>query len=477
MTSTAGAPSTNELEVSPAGPNGRGHADLHAACRELFERTGIHTVQFGCPDVDGLFRGKRVPATYFLDTVAHKGSMIADILFGWDVADTIMDGLEHSGWHTGYRDLALIPDLATVRAVPWEPGVATAICDVRTPDGAAVEIAPRRILQRQVERAAELGHAFAIGYELEFYLFKETPYSVIEKGYRDLVPATPELSTYSLHRLAMIDDVIGDIRDHMNAYGIPIEASNTEYGPGQIEVNIEHCAPLDAADRMLLYKDGVRQIAARHGYVACFMAKLSGEGAGSSGHIHHSMRPLEAPDRNAFWDPDGRCESQLMRQAIAGELAAMPELTLFHCPTVNSYKRKVEGSWAPTSAAWGRDNRTTALRVIAREAASCRLEHRLPGADANPYLAIAACIAGALDGIERGLLPPEPIVGNAYAQEAPPLPASLEEAIAAAEAGAVARSAFGPEFVEHFLATRRWERDRHREAVSDWELTRYFGRI
>lgn len=472
-------PSAQQSTAAPSAssPNGRGKADLHVACSELFERTAIGTVQFGAPDVDGLFRGKRVPAQYFLDSVAHKGSMIADILFGWDVADTLMDGLKHSGWHTGYADIVLMPDLATIKAVPWQPGVATAICDVRTPEAAPVEIAPRQVLQRQVELARELGYTFSIGYELEFYLFKETPYSVIEKGFRDLVPATPELSTYSLHRLAMIDEVIRKIREHMNAYGIPIEASNTEYGPGQIEINIEHCPPLEAADRVLLYKDGVRQIAEQHGHVACFMAKVSGDGAGSSGHLHQSARPLEDPEQNAFWDPERRCESQLMRKVIAGQLAAMPELTLFYCPTVNSYKRKLEGSWAPTSAAWGRDNRTTALRVIAREPASCRIEHRLPGADANPYLAIAACIAGALHGIEHDLTPPEPIVGNAYEQSAVPLPASLEEAIAAVELGTVSRAAFGDEFVDHFLATRRWERDRHREAVSDWERSRYFGRI
>lgn len=467
-------PTTTEPVASQ---NGRVCADLHLACQELFERQSIGTVQFGAPDVDGLFRGKRVPAQYFLDSVAHKGSMIADILFGWDITDTLMDGLKHSGWHTGYADLVLMPDLGTIKAVPWEAGVATAICDVGTPDGAPVEIAPRRVLRRQIERAAGLGYAFSIGYELEFYLFKETPYTVIEKDYRNLVPATPELSTYSLHRLAMIDDVIREIRDQMNAYGVPVEASNTEYGPGQVEINIEHCPPLEAADRVLLYKDGVRQIAERHGYVACFMAKVSGDGAGSSGHIHQSIRPRERPEENAFWDAGARGESELMRKAIAGQIAAMPELTLFCCPTVNSYKRTIEGSWAPTSASWGRDNRTTALRVIAREPGSCRIEHRLPGADANPYLAIAACMAGALHGIEHDLTLPEPVVGDAYAQRQVRLPASLEEAISALEEGTVSRGAFGDEFVDHFLATRRWERDRHREAVSDWERRRYFGRI
>ncbi len=454
-----------------------GDEGAHAACRELFERSAIKTVQFGCPDIDGLFRGKRVPAQYFLDSVAHKGSMIADILFGWDVTDELMDGLVHSGWHTGYADLVLMPDLSTVRAVPWEPGTATAVCDVLTPEGAPVEIAPRRVLQRQIERAAGLGHAFSIGYELEFYLYRETPYSVIEKDYANLVPSTPGLATYSLHRLAMIDDVIGEIREQMNAYGIPIEASNTEYGPGQIEINIRHCPPLEAADRVLLYKDGVRQIAERHGYFASFMAKISADGAGSSGHVHCSVRPAADPSTNAFWDAERGGESGLLAQTIAGQIAAMPEHTLLFCPTVNSYKHKVPGSWAPTSVAWGRDNRTASLRVIAREAASSRIEHRLPGADANPYLAIAGVIAGALHGIEHELEPPPPAVGNVYDQGAPLLPASIEEGIAALESGTISRAAFGDEFVDHFLATRRWERDHHRAAVTDWERRRYFSRI
>lgn len=452
-------------------------ADLHRACAELFQRARIHTVQFGAPDIDGLLRGKRVPAQYFLDAVAHKGSMIADILFGWDITDTLMDGLKHSGWHTGYADVVLMPDLTTIRAVPWEPGVATAVCDVRTPEGATLEISPRRVLQRQIERAEAAGLTFSIGYELEFYLFKETPYTVIDKDFRELVPATPGLSTYSLHRLAMIDEVIGEIREQMNAYGVPIEASNTEYGPGQVEINIKHCPPLEAADRVLLYKDGVRQIAERHGYVASFMAKVSGDGAGSSGHIHQSIRPLARPEENRFWDPATGRESALLRKAVAGQLAVMPEHTLLHCPTVNSYKRKVEGSWAPTAAAWGHDNRTAALRVIARDAGSSRIEHRLPGADANPYLAIAACVAGSLHGIEHELEPPSPIVGNVYDSDAAPLPASLEEAIGVVERGSLTRAAFGDEFLDHFLATRRWERDRHREAVSDWERRRYFARI
>jgi glutamine synthetase len=447
------------------------------AWRHVLERDGIRTVQFGACDIDGLLRGKRAPAAYFAESIASRGSMIADILFGWDVADELVDGLQHSGWHTGYADIVLAPDLTTIRAVPWEPGVATVICDLRTTDGAPLEISPRRVLQRQIERAAQLGYAFSIGYELEFYLFRETPYSVVEKDYRDLVPATPGLSTYSLHRLGMIDDVVGAIREQMRAYGVPVEAANTEYGPGQIEVNVHHGAPLDVADQVLLYKDGVRGIAERHGYMACFMAKVSAAGAGSSGHIHQSLRRLDDPDRNALWDAEAGRGSALLDSVVAGQLAVMGEQTLLLCPTVNSYKRRVAGSWAPTAAAWGHDNRTAALRVIARDEGTARIEHRLPGADANPYLAIAACISGALHGIEHGPELPEPVVGNVYDQPAPPLPSSIEEGILALEAGTASRAAFGDEFVDHFLATRRWERDRHREAVSDWELRRYFGRI
>ncbi|MGE0065879.1 MAG: glutamine synthetase family protein [Solirubrobacterales bacterium] len=446
-------------------------------CRSRLEEAEVRTVEFGAVDLDGLLRGKRVPVRYFLEAVARKGSAIANVLFGWDITDELIPGLEFSGSHTGYRDLVLKPDLTTVRVLPWEPETALVLCDVEHPDGSAVAVSPRRELQRQIEWARSLGFEFSIGYELEFYLFRESPESVREKDFRNLTPATPDISTYTLHRLAGIDDVVGEIRDRMNECGIPIEASNTEYGPGQLEINFHHSEPLEAADRAAVYKDGVRRIAAGHGFVASFMAKVSEDGAGSSGHIHQSLRLSGDPDANAFWEADNDCPSPALKRAVAGHLAAVRDLTAIFCPTVNSYKRCLSGSWAPTNVSWGRDNRTTALRVIDREMGSCRIEHRLPGADANPHLAIAAVIAGATHGLVNHLEPPAPVIGDGYAADLPPLPGSLADAIQALERSTIAAEAFDPSFLSHFLATRRWEYELHRKAVSDWERRRYLDRV
>jgi glutamine synthetase len=426
-------------------------------------------------DTDGLLRGKFVPADFFLESIMRHGSTVPNIVFGWDIEDTLMDCLDFSGWQTGYSDIVLKPDLTTLRAIPWDPGQALVLCDVTTTDGIPVQVAPRTVLRRQVERAAALGYSFTAGYELELYLYRETAESAAAKGYRNLVPATPGIATFSLHRAAALEDVIGAIREHLRACDVPILASNTEYGAGQVEINIEHADALTTADRVAIYKNGVRRIAEQHGLLASFMAKVATDSAGSSAHIHQSISRTSDPGTNAMWGGDG--PSQTMRQALAGQLQTMPELTALYCPTINSYKRRVPGSWSPVSAAWGTDNRTAALRAIATSERAARMENRLPGADANPYLALSACIAGALHGIENQLEPPPPVVGNAYEDPGAALPTSLSEAIGEFERGVVARQAFGDEFVDHYLATRRWERDRHREAVSDWELRRYFDRV
>jgi glutamine synthetase len=443
--------------------------------RKYFEANQIKAVQFGMPDIDGLIRGKTVPAEFFLDSIVPRGSTIPNIIYGWDIEDTLMDTLSVSGWQTGYSDFVLKPDLTTLRALPWDPGHAFVLCDVTQTDGQLVEVAPRTILKKQVERAAALGYNFTAGYELEFYLFRETPESAAAKGYRNLTPATPGIATFNLHRAAALEEVIGAIREGMRAIDIPVLASNTEYGAGQIEINVEHGDVLKTADRIAIYKQGVRRIAHQHGLLASFMAKVNTDSAGSSAHIHQSMQRTDAPTRNAMWGGDGA--SPQMRQILAGQLDSMREFTVLYCPTINSYKRRVTGSWSPVSAAWGEDNRTAALRVIANEESACRMENRLPGADANPYLALSACVASAIHGIENELDPPAAIVGNAYEHADALLPSSLAEAIETFARSKIAREAFGDTFVDHYLATRIWERDRHREAVGDWEIKRYLDRV
>ncbi len=473
-TPNTSTPDTSTGTAQTGVVNGQADHTVDAA-RALFQRHQITTVQFGMTDLDGQMRGKFVPADFFLDSIATRGSSIPNIVFGWDIEDTLMDCFTLSGWHTGYSDVVLMPDLSTLRPVPWEPGHAFVLCDVVHTDGSEVPVVPRTVLARQVARAAALGYQLTAGYELEFYLFRETPETAAEKGYRNLTPAAPGIATFSLNRHSALEHVIGAIREGMRACDIPILASNTEYGAGQIEINIEHADVLTTADRVAIYKNGVRRIAEQHGYLACFMAKVATDAAGSSAHIHQSLQSLATPTRNAMWDGDG--PSRLMRQAVAGQLATMSDFTALYCPTVNSYKRRVPGSWSPVSATWGTDNRTAALRAIALDEAACRMENRVPGADANPYLALAACVAGVLHGVENQLAPPDPVHGNAYEGDAAPLPRSLAEAVDAFARSTPARTAFGDAFVDHYLASRIWERDRHREAVSDWETGRYLTRI
>lgn len=273
--------------------------------REMFDRHKIRTVQFGIPDIDGLIRGKFVPAEFFLESIARRGSTIPNIIFGWDMEDTLMDCFSFSGWQTGYSDVVLMPDLSTIRPIPWESGQAFVLCDVVNTDGSAVDVSPRTILKRQVERAAKLGYSFTAGYELEFYLYRETSESAAEKGYQNLRPATPGIATFSLHRAAALEDVVGAIREGMRACDIPVLASNTEYGAGQVEINIEHSDVLTTADRVAIYKNGVRRIAEQHGLLASFMAKVATESAGSSAHIHQSVQHASDPNRNAMWGGSG----------------------------------------------------------------------------------------------------------------------------------------------------------------------------
>lgn len=445
----------------------------------LIEEHAIETVVMGAVDIDGLWRGKRVPAEYFLGGVCQKGSNICKIVFGWDIADEMIPGLDYVGWDRGYPDLTMVPDLSTLAVVPWHAHTASVICDFVELDGTPVALSPRQVLRDVLDRAARMGFSVRVGYELEFYMFKESPESLRAKDFVELDPATPGVHTYSLFRLASVAPVINDMVRHMSDYGISLEAANTEYGPGQFEINMHHDTAMAAADHVVMYKEGVREIGALHGAVATFMAKYRSDWAGSSGHIHQSL--WTADGANAFADPQrpGALSSLAGRYA-AGQLATMGDVTALLCPTVNSYKRKVAYTWSPTTATMGLDNRTTALRLVPGSPGSCRIEHRLPGADANPYLAIAAIVAGGLHGIERDLTPPAALEVNAYGlgpDEVVTLPRTLDEAVDVLQESKVARQLLGDTFVDHFVATRRWELGQAHQAVTDWERRRYFEMI
>jgi len=438
--------------------------------RLLFDERGVKKVKIGGFDVDGVLRGKYVSLEKFF-SAAQGGLGFCDVIFGWDSADQLYDNGEFTGWHTGYPDALATIDLSTVRFIPWEPGTAAFLLDFVDRDGRPLPISPRQVLQRVLARARASGLEAKVAAEYEFFLFKETPESLRAKGFTNLVPLTPGMFGYSWLRTGEAKELVHEILDGLAAYDLQVEGFHTETGPGVFEAAIAVDTALRAADKAALFKTAVKEIAHRHGVMPCFMAKWNAALPGCSGHVHLSLWDGQ---RNVFSDGAGGI-ARPMEQAIAGQLALMPELTAVIAPTVNSYKRMVEGAWAPTTATWGVENRTTALRAIPGSAKSTRIEYRQAAADMNPYLAFAAVIGAALWGIEHGLTPPPAVKGNAYAAEAAPrLPRSLAEATAALRGSAAAREILGPEFVEHYARTREWEVRQFERAVTTWELERYF---
>jgi glutamine synthetase len=425
-------------------------------------------------DIDGILRGKYISREKF-DSAVEKGLGFCDVIFGWDSSDVLYDNVKVTGWHTGYPDALARIDLSSFRVIPWEPGTAFFILDYFDEQGQALGFSPREVLRRVVAKAHEMGFEPEVATEFEFFLFREDSHSIRAKHYRDLVPLSPGMFGYSVLRTGVHAEIAHAIFDSMRDFGIELEGFHTETGPGVYETAIRHDRALAAADKAALFKSGVKQVVARHGLIATFMAKWNADLPGSSGHLHESLWD-QAQARNLFHDagrPKGM--STLMSHFIAGQLQLMPEFAAFACPTVNSYKRLVPGVWAPTNATWGIDNRTVALRaVLGPSPASVRVEYRLSGADINPYLAIAASLASGLYGIDHRLEPPEPVLGNAYETKAPDLPRSLDEAIRLLEKSNAARELLGEEFVDHYLRTRRWEVRQHQRAVTDWERERYF---
>jgi glutamine synthetase len=438
----------------------------------------IKTFKVGAVDVDGLWRGKRIAAPYFLESVASKGTNICNILFGWDLQDQSIPNLKYTGWQTGYPDITLLPDLSTLKLVPWEPGTASVICDIYEMDGTLLELAPRALLRRIVEQANAAGYAPKCGYELEVYLLKGTADELEAKGFRDLEPFSRGNHTYSVQRDTGSEYLIGEIREQLAAYGIYIEASNSEHGPGQFEVNMRYCDALAAADGAMLLKNSIKEIAAKHGCTASFIAKLSPEWAGSSGHLHQSL--VDAHGNIAFANPEEPGRLSAVGEAyMAGVVDLAKDMTALYLPTINSYKRTEGGSWAGSSSTWGYDNRTVAVRAIPSAGPAARIENRIAGADANPYLVIAASLSAGLHGISKGLTPPAPMEGNAYEQVGPEtaLPHTLESACDVLENSNTARTLLGDAFVDHYVATRRWEVQQFRAQVTEWEVARYLEHI
>jgi glutamine synthetase len=427
----------------------------------------VDTVLLAITDMQGRLQGKRVTARHFLDVIVPHNGEGCDYLLAVDVEMNTVGGYAMTSWDSGYGDFVMRPDLGSLRPIPWHPATVLCLADIVWEDGSDVGPSPRQILRRQIDRLAERGWKAAAGTELEFILFRDTYEEAWRKGYRELVPANLYNVDYSLLGTARVEPLIRRIRNAMGDAEMTVENSKGECNLGQHEINFRYGPVLRAADEHVVYKTGAKEIAAQDGMAITFMAKFN-EREGNSCHIHLSLADDEGP---LF-----ARRSEVFDRFLAGQLACLRELTLLYAPNVNSYKRFVPGSFAPTAVAWGRDNRTCSMRVVGH-GNSLRLENRLPGADVNPYLALAAMIAAGLHGVDAELELEPAFEGNAYESDKPRVPHTLHDARDLFGGSAVAREAFGDEMVEHYLNSARVELEAFEAAVTDWERVRGFERL
>lgn len=450
--------------------------DMEALRSAIADGT-IDTVVVAVPDLQGRPVGKRVTADFFLRHVADHGIEVCDYLLAVDVDMTPLPGYRFANWDTGYGDLTVVPDPATVRLLPWLPGTAMVVGDLVDAGGAPVEVSPRRMLRRQIERAATHGLVVRCATELEFYLFHDSYAEAAARRWHGIRPHTDTIEDYQLLQTSREEYVLRRVRNEMLGARVPVEFSKGEAGRGQHEVNVTYGDALETADRHLVFKNGVKEIAAQEGRSATFMAKWSMDEVGSSCHIHASLWGAASGQPLMAGDGHESGLSERGRHFLGGQLHAARQLAWCFAPTVNSYRRYVPGSWAPTAAVWGDDNRTCGFRLVG-QGPGRRIENRIPGADVNPYVALAATIAAGLHGIEHHLEPPGPYRGNAYeADDVPRIPTTLPEALAELEASEVAAEAFGPDVHHHLVNTARQEWLAANRVVTDWELARNFERI
>ena len=455
--------------------------------KQLVEQGKIEYVKVGAADIEGVYRGKRVAAKFFLDSLTD-GFAQCDVLFGWDIAENVLPNLKFSNWERGFADIVMKPDLATFAPVPWEENVYSCICDLWSEHGERVTISPRYILNNLVERARSLGFAPMAASELEFRFFRENQVSLRDKDFGpNLTPLNPGMNCYAISQASADDQLLSRIARMMRDHGVEIEGYNREHGPGMYEMNIHYSGALAAADKTMLFKTGVKEICHQMDYTASFMAKWNDLEDGSSGHSHLSLWDSNL-ERNMFWDESAEGHmSTTMRQFLAGVLSKLPEFMVLYAPVINSYKRYIEGTWAPLNTTWGMDNRTCSVRIINNGKRAIRIENRVPGADANFYLVFSAMLASGLYGIERKLELPARLDGNAYDPATvtkaiedgriQPLARNLTNATDLFEKSEVAKEYLGADFVEHFAATRRWEVKEYEKAVTNWDRRRYLELI
>lgn len=433
----------------------------------------IDTVVLGFTDMQGRLQGKLIHGRFFLDSVLGHGTEGCNYLLAVDVEMNTVDGYAISSWDTGYGDMMFDLDLDSIRLLPNRPGSVLIQCDLNTEDGSPVRVSPRAILRAQSQRAADLGYTALAGTELEFLVFNTSYEDAWNAGYRQLTPANQYNVDYSILGSQRVEPLLREIRNQMYAAGLDVESAKGECNFGQHEIAFKYADVLTTADNHSVYKTMAKDIAHQAGKAITFMAKPN-QREGNSCHIHMSLRGTDGS--LVFWDEKGANRTPLYDQFIAGVLHTMRDFTLFYAPNINSYKRFAKGSFAPTAIAWGRDNRTCSVRLVGH-GAGARLENRLPGGDVNPYLGLAAMLAGGLYGIEHQLeLEPETL-GNAYESGAANVPTTMREAREAFAASAIARDAFGQEVVDHYLNYADVELAAFESAVTDWELRRGFERL
>jgi glutamine synthetase len=441
--------------------------------RALVDKGSIDTVVIALTDMQGRLQGKRCGARYFLEEVVPHGAEACNYLLAVDVDMNTVDGYQMSSWESGYGDFVLKPDVDTLRLLSWHPGSALVLCDLGWENGSPVEASPRQALRRQIARLGERGLVPYVGTELEFIAFKDTYEEAWGRGYRDLTPANSYNVDYSLIGTGRIEPLLRRIRNEMAGAGMYVESAKGECNLGQHEIAFRFTDALTTCDNHSVYKTGSKEIAAQEGMSLTFMAKFN-QREGNSCHIHISLRSTDGAPVMAGDDKWGF--SPLMHHFLAGQLACLRELTYFLAPNINSYKRFVSGSFAPTAVAWGLDNRTCALRVVGH-GPSLRVENRVPGGDVNPYLAVAALIAAGLYGIDNELPLESEFIGNAYASDRPRVPANLEQAAALLRDSTMAVAAFGQPVIDHYLNAAEIEIQAFGKAVTDWERFRAFERL
>jgi glutamine synthetase len=445
---------------------------VHPALQAV-RKGGRQKVKVACSDIDGILRGKYLHIDKF-EGAAQSGFGFCDVVFGWDSSDQCYDNAQVTGWQHGFPDALARLDLDTHRNVPWDDGIDFFLGEFINADGTPYPVCPRQTLKRVLKRAEKAGFQVMTGMEYEWFNFRETPQSWAEKKGVGPETITPGMFGYSLLRVNANREFFNALMDEMLAFRVPIEGLHTETGPGVYEAAIGFSEALEQADRAVLFKTGAKEIGARFGIMPSFMAKWSQSFPGCSGHIHQS---LSDGKKNLFYDEKSkRSMSKVFESYLAGQVLCLMEFAPMFWPTINSYKRLVDGFWAPVKPTWGLDNRTASFRVIAGSPKSTRLETRCPGSDVNAYLAMAAVIAAGIYGIEKGLkLTAPPITGtNVGAENIPRAPRTLIETTRIFRQSKIAREMLGDTFVDHFASTREWEWRQWLDGVTDWEMKRYF---